>query len=137
MAVVDEHSIGRLLLDAGFRYQRTYIHEYGAFNIDGTSTAFRRVPSVVNQWEPAQPSGSFGATYYFTDQLSLRASFLTGVIEPRRGTLDVDLTEPSKEHRTMWDLGFRLNRERLGEFSLTGFYTKQQDAITLSGLTGR
>ena len=35
----------------------------------------------------------------------------------------------------MWDLGFRLNRERLGEFSLTGFYTKQQDAITLSGLT--
>jgi outer membrane receptor protein involved in Fe transport len=135
VAVVDEYSIGRLLLDGGLRYQRTYINEYGAFNIDGTSTAFKKVPSLMNQWEPAQPSGSLGATYYLTDKLSLRANFLVGAVEPRRGSLSVDLTEPSTEHRKMWDAGFRLVRDRIGEVSLTGFIVTQKDAIALSGST--
>ncbi len=135
LAIVDEQRFGRLLLDGGLRLQRTYINEYGAFNIDGTSTAFRRVPSAINQWERAQPSGSLGATYYLTDRLSLRANFLAGVVEPRRGTLTVDLTEPLTERRRMWDVGFLLSRERIGEFGLTGFFVTQKDAIALSGLT--
>jgi outer membrane receptor protein involved in Fe transport len=135
LAIVDEHSIGRLLLDGGLRYQRTYINEYGAFNIDGTSTAFKKVPSVMNQWEPAQPSGSLGATYFLTERFSLRANFLTGAIEPRRGTLTVNLTEPSTERRTMVDAGFRMARDRFGEISLTGFVIRQKDAIVLSGST--
>ena len=135
VAVADEHSIGRLLLDGGLRYQRTYINEYGAFNIEGTSTAFRKVPSIVNQWEPGQLSGSLGGTCYLTDQLSLRANFLAGSIEPRRGTLSVDLTAPRTEHRKMWDLGFHVIRDEFGEFSLTGFLIRQSDAIALSGLT--
>jgi outer membrane receptor protein involved in Fe transport len=133
--VVDEHSLGRLVLDGGLRYQRTYINEYGAFNIDGTSTMFRRVVPVVNEWEPAQISGSLGATYYLTEKLSLRGNFLAGSVEPRRGTLTVDLAEPKTENKTMVDAGLRLVRDRMGEFSLVGFLIKQDDAIALSGTT--
>jgi outer membrane receptor protein involved in Fe transport len=135
LAIVDEYGIGRLLLDGGLRYQRTYVNEYGAFNIGGTSTAFKKVPSVMNQWEPAQPSGSVGAAYYLTNRLSLRANFLAGVIEPRRGTLAVNLAEPLKEHRKMWDIGIRMTEGRIGEFSVAGFFINQKDAIVLSGLT--
>jgi outer membrane receptor protein involved in Fe transport len=133
VAVVDEHSFGRLVLDGGLRYQRTYINEYGAFSIDGTSTMFKKVPSIVNQWEPAQLSGSLGATYSLTEKLSLRGNFLTGVVEPRRGTLTVDLEEPETEHKTMVDVGLRLVRDRIGEFSLVGFLINQDNAIALSG----
>jgi outer membrane receptor protein involved in Fe transport len=135
LAVVDEQSIGRLLLDGGLKYQRTYINDYGAFNIDGTAGAFKKVPSVVNQWEPGQPSGSLGATYSLTDNISLRANFLAGSVEPRTGTLAVDLAEPQTEHRVMWDAGVRVDRERMGNFSVTGFFIRQKNAIALSGLT--
>jgi outer membrane receptor protein involved in Fe transport len=135
LAVVDEQSIGRLLLDGGLRYQRTYINEYGAFNIDGTASAFKKVPSVTNQWEPGQPSGSLGASYSLTDKISLRANFLAASVEPRTGTLTVDLTEPLTEHRWMWDTGVRVDQERIGSFSVTGFFVRQKNAIALSGFT--
>jgi outer membrane receptor protein involved in Fe transport len=135
IAIVDEHSFGRLLLDGGLRYQRTYIDEYGAFNIDGTAQGFKKVESIVNQWEPGEISGSLGASYRLTNRLSLQGNFLTGVVEPRRGTLTDDLQEPATEHRTMVDMGLHLRRDRLGEFSLTGFLIKRNDAIVLSGET--
>jgi outer membrane receptor protein involved in Fe transport len=135
IAIVDEHSFGRLLLDGGLRYQRTYINEYGAFNIDGSAQGFKKVESIVNQWEPGEISGSLGASYRLTNRLSLQGNLLTGVVEPRRGTLTDDLQEPATEHRTMVDAGLHLGRDRLGEFSLTGFLIKRKDAIVLSGAT--
>ncbi len=135
LTVVDEHSFGRLLLDGGLRYQRTYINEYGAFNIDGSSSGFGNVDPIIDVWEPPQISGSLGATYYLTDQLSLRGNFLAGVLEPRRGTLTVDLKEPVNEHRTMVDAGIHLARDQIGEFSVVGFLIRQKDAIVLSGAT--
>jgi outer membrane cobalamin receptor len=137
VAVTDEQSIGRLLLDGGLRYQRTYINEYGAFNIEGTANAFKNVPSIRNVWQPGEPSGSAGATYYLTPKLSLRANFLSGVIEPRNGILTAKMSEPVNEHRQMWDLGFRLIRDTIGEFTLTGFYLRQKNAIVLSGSTAK
>jgi outer membrane receptor protein involved in Fe transport len=134
-SVVDEQSFGRLLLDGGLRYQRTYINEYGAYSIEGSASGFAKVPSVKNQWEPAQLSGSLGATYQLTDQLSLRGNFLSGVIEPRRGTLAINLAPPKTEDRTMVDAGIRMDRDNLGELTLTGFYIKQKNAIVLSGAT--
>jgi outer membrane receptor protein involved in Fe transport len=135
LAIVDEHNFGRLLLDGGLRYQRTYINEYGAFNINGSSQGFNRVLPIVNQWEPAQVSGSLGATCYLTSKLALRGNFLTGVVEPRRGTLTTDMKAPVPEHRTMIDAGLRLARDPVGELSLVGFFIKRKDAIALSGAT--
>jgi outer membrane cobalamin receptor len=135
VALVDEHSFGRLLLDGGLRYQRTYINEYGAFNIEGTATGFKKVPSIMNQWEPGQISGSLGATYYLTDRVSLEANLVKGSVEPRRGTLTTDLQEPENERRTMVDAGVRTIYDQVGELSVVGFFIKQKNAIALSGTT--
>ncbi len=134
-SIVDEHSFGRLILDGGFRYQRTYINEYGAFNIDGSGGPFINVDPVTDTWDAPLLSGSFGATYFLTNHVALRGNFLTGSIEPRTGTLTVDLEEPETEHRTMVDAGVQLEKEKVGEFSLVGFYILQSDAIVLSGET--
>ena len=124
-----------MALDGGFRYQRTYINEYGAFNIEGSASGFGKVPSITNMWDAPQISGSFGATWVLNDQFVLRSNFLTGTIEPRSGTLTVDLTEPENEHRTMIDAGLQMNQEGIGEVSLGYFYIRQSDAIVLSGQT--
>ncbi len=134
-SIVDEHSFGRLVLDGGFRYQRTYIDEYGAFNIDGSGSAFTNVDPVLDTWDSPQLSGSLGATYFLTNRVALRANFLAGSIEPRTGTLTVDLEKPETEHRTMVDAGIQLKKDEIGEFSLVGFYILQSDAIVLSGDT--
>jgi hypothetical protein len=52
--LVDEHSFGRLLLDGGFRYQRTYIDEYGAFNIEGSGSAFTSVEPIMDTYGSAR-----------------------------------------------------------------------------------
>ncbi len=135
VSVLDEHNFGRLVLDGGMRYQRTYINQYGAFNIDGSAGGLGKVTPVADVWEPAQLSGGLGATYFLTDRVSLRGNFLAGAVEPRRGTLTVDMKEPATEHRTMVDAGVQIARERIGEFSLVGFFINQDDAIVLSGST--
>jgi outer membrane cobalamin receptor len=137
--LVDEHSFGRLVLDGGFRYQRTYINEYGAFNIDGSGGAFRNVEPIMDTWDSPQLSGSFGATYSLSDQVALRGNFLTGAIEPRSGSLvqiaEDEFETPKTEHRIMVDTGIQVNKEEIGEFSLVGFYIRQSDAIVLTGDT--
>jgi outer membrane cobalamin receptor len=134
-SIVDEHSFGRLLLDGGFRYQRTYINEYGAFNIDGSGGAFRNVDPIMDTWDSPQISGSIGATFNFTDRIAFRGNFLTGAIEPRSGTLTIDLQEPETEHRTMLDAGIQTSHEHYGDFSIVAFYIRQSDAIVLTGET--
>jgi len=138
-STVDEHSFGCLVLDGGFRYQRTYINEYGAFNIDGSGGAFQNVDPIRDTWDSPQLSGSLGATYFLTNRVALRGNFLTGAIEPRTGTLveiEEDVFEtPKTEHRTMVDAGIQANKDEIGEFSVVGFYVRQSDAIVLSGDT--
>jgi outer membrane cobalamin receptor len=134
-AVADEHSFGRLVLDGGMRYQRTYINEYGAFNINGSQSGLSNVTPIIDMWDEPQVSGSVGVTYLLTGRVALRGNFLAGAIEPRNGTLTIDLKEPETEHRTMVDAGFQFKGDRVGDFSLVGFYIRQADAIVLSGQT--
>jgi outer membrane receptor protein involved in Fe transport len=135
VSLIDEQHFGRLSLDGGVRYQRTYIDEYGAFNIEGSASGFGKVPSIENVWEPGQLSGTLGAAYSLTDTLSLKSSFLTGAIEPRSGTITADGQEPLTEHRIMVDGGFQLVRKPVGMLSLVGFFLRQKNAIVLSGAT--
>ena len=134
-ALVDEHRFGPLWIDTGLRWQRTYLHDYGAFNINGISKAFENVDPVKNQWEAPLISASIGAAYQFTDNLSIHSNILSGSLEPRRGSLDVNMKEPDKEQRIKADLGFRFTENILGELTFTGFFTKQKNAIVLSGRT--
>jgi outer membrane receptor protein involved in Fe transport len=133
--LANEHRFGALLLDGAFRYQKTYINEYGAFNINGSPKGFKKVDPILNQWEPPILSGSLGVSYNLTEGLSLHGNFLAGSLEPRRGTLNTELEPLKTERRRTTDLGIRFARNQLGELSLIGFYTKQKDAIVLSGET--
>jgi outer membrane receptor protein involved in Fe transport len=138
VSLLDEHRFGKLVLDGGVRYQRTYIDEYGAFNIEGTATGFSKVAAIKDVWEHPQFSGSLGATYFLTKSFSLRGSFLSGMVESRAGAVKrvgTTYTEPETEHRTMVDAGFAFAKEPIGDFSLTGFILRQKNAIVLSGAT--
>jgi len=135
LAIVDEHRIGALTMDAGLRLARTYIHDYGAFNIDGTGGAFKKVEPVENEWEPVDVSASFGASYLLTPAVSLHANIAAGVVQPRSGTVTADGSEPDDENRIKLDVGASFAGDRLGEVSLVGFVTDQKNAIALSGGT--
>jgi outer membrane receptor protein involved in Fe transport len=132
-AATDEQRLGAFIVDGGLRYQRTYINEYGAFNIDEVASAYRNVPSVKNQWEPAMWSASLGAAYYLSSHLSINGNLVGGTVEPRRGTLDGSLQPPKNEGRVMADLGFRLSNPRFGTGTVSAFVVQRRNGINLSG----
>jgi len=133
--VVDEHRFGRLLLDGGLRWQRTYMNEYGAYNIDGTAKGFGKVPPVTDTWEPSILNWSLGASFAASPVLTLNANASAGTIRSRPGTLTSDLADPDDEFRFKLDAGFQARLRNAGLFTLTGFYVKQDNAIILSGAT--
>ncbi|MFH1068870.1 MAG: TonB-dependent receptor plug domain-containing protein [Candidatus Glassbacteria bacterium] len=132
---VDQHSFGRLTLDAGLRWARTFINEYGAFNIDGTATGFAKVAPVRDQWEPSIFTSNLGAAYSLNDRLSLNFNLSRGSIKPRAGELDVNLGTPRTEGRTKLDLGLSARLPGLTNLAMTGFLVRQSAAIVLSGQT--
>jgi hypothetical protein len=133
--VVDEHCLGLVSVDAGLRWTKTYMNDYGAFNIGGSSKGLKEVTPVTDEWEPSIFNGSIGTAYYLSRQLSLHFNLASGYIQPRRGTLDVNLEEPKNEKRVKLDMGVRAAHQRIGQLSLVSFFTQQKDAIVLSGKT--
>lgn len=136
LAVTDEQRLGNLVLDGGVRYHRTYINEYGAFNIDEDANPYRNVPSLVNEWEPAAWSATLGAAYYFSDRFSLHGNLGGGTVEPRRGTLNASLQPPLREDRVTGDLGFRVSDPRMGTGTVSVFVVQRRNGINLSGAIG-
>ena len=133
--VVDEHHFGPMVVDAGIRWVKNYINDYAAFNIGGSSKGLKNVDPVKDQWEPSIFNGSIGAVYYLPQGLSLHLNLASGYIQPREGTLTVDMEDPENERRTKMDLGVRAVRGGIGQLSVTGFLTQQDNAIVLSGKT--
>ncbi len=135
VAAVDEHRFGKLSLDGGVQMMRTYIHDYGAFNIEGTASGFGKVEPVASQWEKPVLNASFGAAYRFRPSVSFHGNASYGRVEPRPGTLDADREEPDSERRIKLDAGVRFSRDRFGSATLTAFTVRQDRAIVLSGKT--
>jgi len=133
--VVDEHRFGSMVVDAGLRWAQNHIKEYGAFNINGSSGAFRDVIPVIDEWEPSIINTSVGAAYYPSRQFSLHFNLASGYIRPRVGTLDVNRKPPKDERRVKLDIGIRPTLEGIGKLSVVGFFVQQQDAIVLSDQT--
>ena len=132
---VDQHSFGRLTLDAGLRWAWTYINEYGAFNIDGTASGFAGVEPVRDQWEPSIFTSNLGAAYTLNDWISLNFNLSRGSLKPRSGELDVKFNKPLEEKRTKLDLGLAVAGPGQANFKVNGFFVWQADAIVLSGQT--
>ncbi len=130
--IVDEHRFGKFNLDAGVRWARSYINEYGAFNINGVAGGFAKVDPVVDAWEPGVFTGSLGGVYYFDSPYSIHLNFSAGEIKPREGSLSETYEKPLNETRYKFDLGFQTIIKNVGQFTLTGFFVKQNNAIVLS-----
>ncbi|MCL5742826.1 MAG: methyltransferase domain-containing protein [Acidobacteria bacterium] len=133
LALTDEQRLGALVVDGSVRYQRTYIKEYGAYNIEETATAYRSVPPIRNQWDSPMWSASLGAGYYVTSRLSINGNLLGGTVEPRPGTLDTSLLPPKREERMVADLGFRLSDPQFGTATVSGFFVRRGNGINLNG----
>lgn len=133
--LVDQHEFGRLTVDAGLRWARTWIDEYGAFNIDGSAGGFETVEQVVDQWEPSVFTAGMGASWALDHGISLLFNLSHGSVKPRAGTLDTGLKTPSTERRTKLDFGVSAVGMGISMLTATGFYVRQDDAIVLSGET--
>lgn len=133
LAVTDEQRLGAWVIDGGVRYHRTYINEYGAYNIDETATPYRDVLPVMNEWEPPAWSGNLGAAYFVNDYLSIHGNVSGGSVEPRRGNLTAEMEPPATEGRFMADLGLRFTQPRLGTATVSVFTIERKDGINLSG----
>jgi len=132
VVIVDEHRFGNFNLDGGLRWSRTYINEYGAFNIDGVAGGFRDADPILDRWEPPILNGSLGAVYQFNFPLSIHMNFSGGQIKAREGSLSETYEKPKNETRSKIDLGFQIMIKDFGKLTLAGFYIDQKDAIVLS-----
>ncbi|HLN56680.1 MAG TPA: TonB-dependent receptor plug domain-containing protein [Bacteroidales bacterium] len=135
IVMVDEHRIGSLTLDGGIRWTNAHLNDYGAFNIEGDGAAFKNVNPVQDEWEAPTAQASIGASYNPGNWFSVFFNSAAGQVTPRRGTLDVSLTEPRNETRYKVDLGLSGNFRKAGRVTLTAFSLIQDNALALSGQT--
>jgi outer membrane receptor protein involved in Fe transport len=135
LVAVDEHKIGAATIDAGFRWSRTYMNEYGAFNIEGSGGKFRNVYPIVDEWQSPLIQGSIGFTYNMKNQMSVHMNASFGQVKPREGSLDTSLTLPANETRIKLDLGMIKDWKGGGRLVITPFIVKQLNAIEYSGQT--
>jgi len=133
--VLDEHRIGRFVLDAGLRWERTHLNRYGAFGIGGTAKGFDKVTAVVDEWQRPVLTGALGAAYALDPLSALDVHAAFGKVKPRPGSLDVDLTEPEDETQVKIDFGIKKNFLTFGQASAAVFATRQENALVLSGKT--
>ena len=123
----DEQKVGPLTLNAAYRWTRTYTHEFGGFNVEGSPRGIRSV-QVTNEWEDPLQTVNFGGSYALTDLTSLHGNVQYGEIAARPGLLNANLEQPGDETRVKYDLGIKRSWDSFGEIDLTVFYVDQTDA---------
>ncbi len=134
-AVVNEHRMGRCVLDGGVKWARTFTHEYGAFHIDGSPKGFARVMPVRDTWEPPVLNFYLGGVYTVRPWMSLFANMAAGQIKPRHGILNTNLEAPGNETRLKVDVGLEARWDRIGQMTITGFRVYRFNGLVLSGQT--
>lgn len=106
LVLSDEHRIGNWTLDAGFRYARSYYHDFSnpSFTIGGTSIQSR---PVRGEWDKPVLSGTAGALMKLTERSHLYAHGGYGERRAGPGSVQVDGSSPSTERRYTVDTGWR------------------------------
>ncbi len=133
--IVDEHNFGKWNIDAGVRLNKTYYHQYGGFNINGSGKGLSNVDPIKNEWDEPVIQTNLGTSYQWNNSTSININVTKGLVTPRTGTLTSNSIKPKKEDVTKLDIGLNKIIPSLGIFTLTGFYTNQNNAIVLSGTT--
>jgi outer membrane cobalamin receptor len=134
--VVDEHRIGKLSLDAGLRLARTFNHEYSlkkdAYDNNIEPTELKKITTIKDKWDPVILNGNLGAAYNIIDNIGLYANFAYGQLAPRVGMVDTSYNTPETETRLKIDLGTSIKHMDWGKLTITGFYTKRNNALLMS-----
>ncbi len=131
--IADEQEFGKLNLNAGIRWVKTYIDEYGAFGIDGSGNMFKDVEPLKDIWQPGTVQATGGMAWQFEGSRLLSLNFVSGAVKPREGALDENMKSPVNEWRTMIDLGIKNTWKNLASITLTGFWVNQNNAVIYSG----
>lgn len=133
-AVVDDHDFGKLELSLGYRFTREYVDEFGGFNVEGTAGPLRAV-QITKKWGDPLHAVNAGASYALTKMISLFGNVSWGQLASQPGLLDENLERPGNEDRLKLDLGFRQEIESFGNYSISGFVTRRNDAALVSSAT--
>ena len=133
--IVDEQQFGAFTLDAGLRWAKTLLKDYGAFNIEGEGGPFKNVTPIHDLWEPLIMQGSLGGSYHINNSLSINFNSALSQVKPLPGSLDINLNVPENETRLKFDLGGVRQLGNSGKVTLSTFWVIQKNAIVLSGNT--
>ncbi len=131
----DEQQFGPAVIDAGIRWTRTFMNEYGAFNIEGSGGSFKSVDPIIDEWQPSIIQANTGVTISLKNEFSLHLHGAFGQLKPREGSLDTALNVPADESRYKLDMGLIKTWETGSRMVLSPFYVRQVDAIVYSGQT--
>jgi outer membrane cobalamin receptor len=127
--LTDEHRFDKLTLDAGLRVMRNYYNQFSGatYDINGVSRDFA---TVENQWGDPLMTGTLGAKYQITDDVSLYNHLAAGQRAKEPGALKKDGTDLADEMRVMYDAGVQVESKDKGMVKLGGFYVMRKDAVT-------
>jgi len=124
--ILDEHTFGKLNVDAGIKVIKDYYKEYAPGTV-----------KITDQWQPAYANLSFGASYKFNDNTILNYIVNTGTIPAPSGSLQlIDKVQQlvNDEKRTGMDLGIVKRIKGLGDITLSMFYSNRKNAFQYTGV---
>ena len=133
--VTDQHSFGRLAVDAGFRLTGQYYDSWGGFNIEGGAKPFSKVAPITHEWQSPEWQATAGLTYSLTDHSALTFSYAGGIVTPRKGALTSEGKTPKNEVRMNFDLGYSVLFGTGNKLSFTAFLVNRANAIAFNGKT--
>ena len=133
--LVNEFKVKDFNFDAGIKMINEFYTEYGAYNIEGSSSQFKGVAPILNQWQPVRLELSVGSTYALSPRISAHLNISGGSISPRTSTLTAESTIPLNEKRILIDVGIMKSFENNSKLKITSFYVKRIDAVEYDGET--
>lgn len=133
--IADQHRVGKLTMDAGFRITREYLKDWGGFSIEGSSGKFRKVNAIEDEWQSALWQASGGLSYALAGKSSIHINTSGGIVTPRKGALNTEGEQPDNESRWNVDLGYVKTFEQSGSLSVSAFLANRKNALDYSGET--
>jgi iron complex outermembrane receptor protein len=126
LAVLDQHSFGKMDIHAGVKLIREYYNYYVPNQGFGDETR-----AIQNQWQPALLNFSTGISYQSNNHLSYNAVMNSGELPVDNSSLqlydDGSVGKLKGEQRTGLDLGLAWKTEPIGTLEFTLFGIRQNN----------
>lgn len=130
-AAVDDHDFGDLDMSFGYRFTREHVDEFGGFNVEGTAGPLKSV-KVNDEWGDPLHALNVSASYDLGEMKTLFGNLSWGQLASQPGLLNADFERPESEDRIKLDFGIRKIFNSFGNVSLSGFFTRRNNAALVS-----